>query len=63
MSTPSGNVAPATSYGASVPSPQALPGASSALTPIASPVRPIPAATPTANPNTPPQGFFSGPSR
>lgn len=56
-------VAPATGYGASVPSPQALPGASSALTPIASPIRPVPAATPVANPNVPPTGFFTAPGR
>lgn len=59
----SGPAAPASSYGASVPSPQALPTASSALAPIASPVRPIPAATPAASLNTPPPGFFTAPGR
>jgi len=55
--------APAPSYGASVQSPQPLPAAGSALPPIASPLRPLPAATPVANPNTPPTGFFSSPGR
>ena len=50
-------------YGASVPSAHALPGASSALSPIAAPGRPVPSATPSVNPNTPPTGFFSAPGR
>jgi hypothetical protein len=62
---PSGQIlaAPSTTYGASVPSPQVLPGASSALTPIASPLRPMPAAVPAANPSQPPPGFFNNPAR
>lgn len=64
-SAPSGRIlaAPSTGYGASVPSPQALPGATSALAPIASPLRPMPAAVPAANPSQPPTGFFNNPGR
>jgi hypothetical protein len=65
VTSPEGRVvtAPAPSYGASVPSPLALPTANSALTPIASPLRPIPAAAPAPHPNTAPTGFFSAPGR
>lgn len=65
VTSPAGRVvaAPAPIYGASVPSPLALPTASSALAPIASPLRPIPAAAAAPHPNAPPPGFFSAPGR